>query len=469
MKALIPFAFLGAVGIAGVAAGDHESPAPSPISPVRVVGDAPVSVDAAFETGVLLANQAHDSFARVAVRGLRSHQKQAHLPMHLMLLLDRSGSMRGDGKMARAIDAACQAIDALKEGDTFTAMTFDDGANVVTSGTIDSSQRVIGQRELACRALADIGPRGSTDMRAGLALVQQLSTSTQDEHEVRRLLLLSDGHPDSEEGLVPLARSLARSGIVTTTIGLGVDYNEDLMAGIADAGLGNTYFVGTGHGSAKATPLATIFRTELSNMCDVVARRTRVRLVPRAGLELTEVVGFDSERAKDGSVFVDIGDVYAEHSTELLVRVKTPSREGQATLLDVEVSGERSRDGTRFAAAAAGVADFSADSAVVSASANAVVLEDVEEWKTSVALLRANEAYNRGDFGLGDSILTHQKVAVQQQALRLGSSKLGALVNEVDVYQTDNASQGEAGRASLNKVAKEKARDWNRSSKKGGP
>ena len=93
-------------------------------------------------------------------------------------------------------------------------------------------------------------------------------------------------------------------------------------------------------------------------------------------------------------------------------------------------------------------------------------VEKVEEYRTTQALLTANEAWNRGDQAGGDAILNEQKVKVQASASALGSSKLQSLFSDVDTYQQQNAVVGTAGRASMNKRAKEKARDYQRSAKK---
>jgi|GEM_PF-1047707 len=480
MKPIIPFLILGSIGTVGVVTGVRGTDAgtgvapmePAPKAPTVVATAAgPVTVKASFERTTLPAEKQGDTFVRVAITGL-DQQKDTNaqrLPVSLTLVIDRSGSMGSEHKMETAEDAACKAVQALSAGDRFAVVSFDNGAEVLATG--DVSPTTV---QRACAAIVDLSARGSTDMAAGLDVGAQASRSIAGTGRVNRLLLLSDGRPDSEGGLADRSAALARAGVVTTTIGLGTDYNEDLMASIADRGLGNTWFVESEPGKQGGTTLASIFQTELSSMADVVARGTILRLTAQDGLQVTEVVGFPHDRSGN-DVIVPIGDIYAGHTTDLLVRVRHPAARGEHHLLDVAVSGTSTHSITNpsvpgndpFGTVIALNAAFSADSAVVAAALVPEVAEEAEEWRTTQALLVANEAYNRGDFGGGDAILNEQKAKVQVQAKALGSAKLEALFSDVDNYQQQNQLGGLSTRASMNKVAKEKARDYQRGSKKG--
>lgn len=475
MKPIIPFLILGSIGTVGVVSGVRgtgggtATPA-VPTPPVTVTTTGPVTVKASFERTTLPANQEGDTFVRVAITGL-AQQKDAttqRLPVSLTLVIDRSGSMGSEHKMETAEDAACKAVQALSPGDRFAVVSFDNGAELLATGDVSSATV-----QRACAAIIDLDARGSTDMAAGLDVGAQASRSIAGSGRVNRLLLLSDGRPDSEAGLADRTAALARAGVVTTTIGLGTDYNEDLMASIADRGLGNTWFVESQPGKQGGTTLASIFQTELSSMADVVAKSTVLRLTELDGLQVADVIGFPHDRSGH-DIIVPIGDIYAGHTTDLLVRVRHPAAHGEHHLLDVAVSGTATRSlrdpavagNEAFGTVVALNADFSADSAVVAAALVPEVAEEAEEWRTTQALLVANEAYNRGDFGGGDAILNEQKAKVQVQAKALGSSKLEALFSDVDSYQQQNQLGGMSTRASMNKVAKEKARDYQRGSKK---
>ena len=465
MKPLLPFALLGSVGVAGAVVGTGALPssvvAPKPSSALHTdLG--PVKVEASLERTHLVANAAGETFARVALTGVASPQQQkSRVPVSLTLVIDRSGSMGGEQKMEAAEDAACKALEELVIGDRFAVVSFDNGAEVLVDAATVGGEGTSG----ACRAVRALSARGSTDMRSGLDVGGAEAKKLFGQGRVNRMLLLSDGQPDSEAGLADQAKALAQAGITTTTIGLGTDYNEDLMARVADAGLGNSWFVESrpemGGGAAQ---LANIFQTELKSMAEVVAKGAVITLAPKNGLEIVDVTGFTFDRAGDKFV-IPVGDVYGGRTTDVLVRVRHGAQqEGVKDLLGVDVGFRAASDDKAFATTLAVNATFTRDTGVVAASTVADVAVKAAEWQTSNAMLQANEAYNRGDFKAGDGILAAQKAAMEEQAKALKTDKLEALLGEVDGYQLENAAGGMGARANMNKKAKQMARDVSRAS-----
>ncbi len=462
MKPLIPFAFLGSVGVAGVVVGtgplaDH-GPKTVAASHSRAVG--PVTVEASLARTHLSAQQAGDTFARVALTGVASLQKQERVPVSLTLVIDRSGSMGSERKMETAEDAGCKALQELTPADRFSVVSFDNGAEVLVSGAVGNAESIAN----GCRRIEQLSARGSTDMHSGLDTGGSEAQRIAGQSRVNRILLLSDGQPDSEAGLAEQTKALAKLGITTTTIGLGTDYNEDLMARIADQGMGNSWFVESrteqGGGSAQ---LAKIFQTELKSMAEVVAKNAAITLTPKNGLEIVDVTGFTFDKSGNRWI-IPVGDVYGGRTTDVLVKVRhAAQQEGVLDLLDVDVAFVGAADSQNFTTTLAVNATFTKDQVQVAASTVADVAVKATEWETSTAMLHANEAYNRGDFASGDQILVEQKQKVKEASKAFKNDKLGSLAAEVDAYQADNALGGMGTRASMNKKAKAMARDVGRS------
>ena len=57
-----------------------------------------------------------------------------------------------------------------------------------------------------------------------------------------RVILLSDGQANEgivdQDQIAEQVRALANAGVTTTTVGIGVGFNEELMTAIANAGQG---------------------------------------------------------------------------------------------------------------------------------------------------------------------------------------------------------------------------------------
>ena len=102
-------------------------------------------------------------------------------------------------------------------------------------------------------------------------------------------MLLSDGlanvGPSSPQDLRQLGRSLSERGISVTTIGVGDDYNEDLMAGLAEASDANYYYV------KDTEKLPQIFARELGELMTVAAREVRIEIICPNGVKPIGLIG----------------------------------------------------------------------------------------------------------------------------------------------------------------------------------
>ena len=92
-----------------------------------------------------------------------------------------------------------------------------------------------------------------------------------------------------------LGSHLAERGISVTTIGVGDDYNEDLMAGLAEASDANYYYV------RDTEKLPEIFAKELGELLTVAARDVRIEIICPDGVKPLGFIGraekFENQRA----------------------------------------------------------------------------------------------------------------------------------------------------------------------------
>jgi Ca-activated chloride channel homolog len=184
-------------------------------------------------------------------------------PLHLALVLDRSGSMSGQ-PLDEARRCARHIIDSLGPDDRAAIFAFDDTVERVAPLTAAS------QKLTLIAALATIDAGGSTNLHGGWrAGAQELAAALAGE-DVHRVILLSDGCANQgETGLEPISgecKSFARQGVSTSTYGLGRDFNEDLMLAMAAAGRGNAYYGQT------AADLAEPFAAEFALLTSLAAR-----------------------------------------------------------------------------------------------------------------------------------------------------------------------------------------------------
>src|SRR5689334_13977692 len=81
--------------------------------------DLPVQFRIELDRPVLPANSNEKAIVKIAFEGVRLPRPGTRAPVNLALVLDRSGSMRGD-KIERAKEAAIEAVHRLAPDDIFS-------------------------------------------------------------------------------------------------------------------------------------------------------------------------------------------------------------------------------------------------------------------------------------------------------------------------------------------------------------
>lgn len=192
--------------------------------------------------------------------------KMPRLPLNLCLVIDRSSSMRGE-RLQQVKQAAMQILDLLGDNESFALVTFNDRAEVVIPAQLARA------RQEMKRHISAIEAAGGTEMATGLALgVQELQRAMMP-RAVHRLLLLTDGRTYGDEGrCVEIARRAQARGIGITALGIGSEWNEDLLETIAARENSRTHYI------TSASEITKIFTAEVERMQNLFAQDVHVRL-----------------------------------------------------------------------------------------------------------------------------------------------------------------------------------------------
>ena len=339
--------------------------------------DAPaVSVVVAPERKVLASDAPETAVVKIGLTGaaLPSGERPA---VNLALVLDRSGSMQGD-RIAKAREAAIAAVQRLDERDYVSVVVFDDRIDVLAGAQTASEQN----KSAIIEKLRTVEARGATAIFGGVSAGAAELRKNLARGLVSRIVLLSDGAanvgPSSPEELGLLGAALVKEGISVSTLGVGLGYNENLMATLATRSDGNTYFIENGDDVPR------IFDAELGDAFQVAAREVRLSVRFRDAFPV-ELIGRDG-RIEDGVVSVDFNQIYSRQEKYVLVRTEFPvGKDGETReFAAAEVSWVLPGSDASGSAAATGSVAFSSDPAKVRASADARVL--VQSVKTQNAL-----------------------------------------------------------------------------------
>jgi Ca-activated chloride channel homolog len=256
-----------------------------------------------------------EAFAVLEVKA-RAPRERRRVPANVALVIDRSGSMRGQ-KLDAAKQAAREFISRVSAEDRVTLVHY--GTDV----TVFPATLAADEARARMHAFVDgIEDAGSTNISGALeAAAQQLRGATE-AFKVSRIILLSDGQPTAglvrEEQLTALARNLRGLGIAVSGLGVGEDFNENLMQGIADQGGGFSGFL-------RSDQLAEVFTRELEQATGTVARAVEVRLTLPPAVRAAEVLGVTAVR-EGNTVRVPLYDMAGGQSARLVVKLSLETR-----------------------------------------------------------------------------------------------------------------------------------------------
>jgi Ca-activated chloride channel family protein len=360
-----------------------------------------------------LADARSENYLLCELTGAFMGTKLVRPPVNLSIVLDKSGSM--EGKPLEYVKEACrQLIDKLGPADTLSVVTFAEAVDVVLA------QSPVTQKEALKAQLDLIRPRGTTNLYGGMAAgANQLAIAKGATH-LSRIILLTDGEANegvTEYGeIIAKARSIKREGFSISTVGVGIEYNEELMRGVAKNTLGNYYYVDA------VSDLPRVFETELATLFEVVAKAVRMSLKLPKGVRLDKFYGREVQ-ADGGMATVELPDVVAGQPQNLLLKLIFDAHPGaRFRVLETALSFEYLGQTTRSDMPANAIVQFTPDRKLILDSINEKV-DAVMRVKDVVAEISRAKQLLAHDAGTATVIIDRAKM-VLMQAGREGDATL---------------------------------------------
>ena len=323
------------------------------------------------------------------------------MPLNLALVVDSSGSMAGS-KVAQVKDAVAFLIGQLNDQDRAAVVTYDDAVTVIAP----SRPMTATAKAEALARLRAIDTGGMTNLGGGwLAGCQQVA-GAQSDGQTNRVVVLTDGLANvgiiSPEELVEHARQLRLRGIITSTMGVGADFNEELLEALARHGGGRFQYVET------ARHIPDCVQGELGEMLQVSARSVALEVRLPQGISGVRCLnGYPVEETSRG-LRLRLGDLMAGETRRVVLELSIASDASDAPLtieaaaLYVEMTTGRGVDAT-----------FPATTFQPTTAEEAESRQPDEAVRREVALLLAAQAQEeavrrsrRGDYSGAASALT---------------------------------------------------------------
>jgi Ca-activated chloride channel homolog len=260
-----------------------------------------------------------------------------HVPVNISVVLDRSGSMDGD-KLSYAKEALKYVIQQLDSRDVLSVVLHDTDVEVFLT-----PQRIENKTELLQR-VDKIKIANSTNLEGGIRKGYELVKSAKKligAEMINRVLLLSDGHANvgvtDPEALSAITRTYFQEDHISiSTFGVGNDYNENLMAKIAQQGGGMYYFI------YSPEKLPAVFSEEMKGLSHVVAKNAVLKITfPDEILSYERTFAFGST-LKGNTLELTFGDLFANEQKAILIRFKTKNKLKTAFVIEAALHYDNS-------------------------------------------------------------------------------------------------------------------------------
>ncbi|MGB5747728.1 MAG: VWA domain-containing protein [Desulfobacterales bacterium] len=244
----------------------------------------------------------------------------------MVIVLDRSGSMQGR-KLKDARRAVLKLLSNLSAKDRFAMVTYSDGVQIA-SGLVNVTQD---NRVHLVTAVNGVRAGGGTNLGAGLQAGINMLRTPYRSNNAARVILISDGLANKgitdPKSLTGIASAAVEGEFAVSTVGVGIDFNEQLMTAIADRGTGNYYYL------ENPAAFAEVFQKEFYNTQSAGITGLKIQIPVNTGIGLYDAAGYPINIHNGQAVFYP-GNLRFGQSRNLYLTLQIPTNRQRTFELD---------------------------------------------------------------------------------------------------------------------------------------
>lgn len=350
----------------------------------------------------VLADGRQRIFAELRVKADRAEAVE-RAPISMAIVLDTSGSMDGE-KITEARRSVVRLLEQMRPDDEVAFVRYDSQAHLVQplARVADVRSRLISQ-------IHELDASGGTNipwaLREGMSALDAASSG-----RVKRLVLVSDGLDNTRSEAEALASNSTDRGVTVSSLGIGLDFDESYMSGVARAGRGNFGFV------KNASALAKFLQRELVQTASTSVENVTARIRLPRDLRLRRAVGAEVRQLGRGDVELKIGSLFSGDERRIVLELEADARIGERLDLDTNVSWNQ---------VGGGMANLDLERLHIGVTENnqaVLASRDNRVWSSgisalaSIRQLEAAEAYRRGDIREADKLIQQNQAELEDAA-----------------------------------------------------
>ncbi len=240
------------------------------------------------------------------------------MPLNLFLVIDNSSSMRGD-RLSQVKEASRRIIDKMGEKDHLALITFNDNADLIIP-----LQRISDKASLKSK-IDLIDAAGGTEMSNGLHRTMVEMQRAILTNSRTHIILLTDGKTyGDEDRCIKLVRKQQERNIGITALGIGDEWNEDLLQTLAAGPNSRTHYI------TAAQDITRVFTEEVQRISAIFAQDVQCLIEARNAISLR---AFDRIQP-----YIESIDMKTDHDLRWFCNLGDwPDTDTQAFLLEIVI------------------------------------------------------------------------------------------------------------------------------------
>jgi len=247
---------------------------------------------------------------------------QVRMPLNFALVLDHSGSMKG-AKLNNVKEAVKMVLDRLEPTDYVSVVIFDDTSQVIIPSM--PANDPIGMKAAIDRIRDAGGTAMSLGMIQGLNELRRWNIP----NAINRMILLTDGvtYGDSDR-CRQLARDAKAAGISIYPLGIGADWDENLLDDIGELSGGMpAEFI------RNPADALNVFQQQLQSAVAVAVRNATVILrlpagvTPKKAVKVLPIISdLGQSVLSDRQIVIPLGDLEKDNAQSVLLELMIDPR-----------------------------------------------------------------------------------------------------------------------------------------------
>ncbi|MBD3308599.1 VWA domain-containing protein [candidate division KSB3 bacterium] len=262
----------------------------------------------------------------------QSQQKSREARLNLILVLDRSTSMKGV-RLDKVKIASRQIIEHLSADDVLSIVSFSDRADVLIPAAPVTDKA--GLRTMVSMMRAD----GGTEIFHGLKAGVEQCRRYLGPNMVNHVILLTDGRTFGDEDLcLQLAEQANKEGIGISAMGIGEEWNDMFLDALASSTGGTSAYINS------PSAVVSFLNDRVRSLGSAFGERMRLSVAPDADVNLESLFKLQPspQPIEIAPQPIPIGSLEYNRPISVLIQLQMPpsARTGFRTVARLDVTGD---------------------------------------------------------------------------------------------------------------------------------